>query len=240
MYVSQPEALPQALTGRRWLPRCSCWTPPQSPTELTSLFSLGAELTDQLIDKFSCTSHRCTSPSALPPPSIAPDNDQTATAMPFHPPLHSHSILPLSGPLHFTYTSSLAPGVTPELWTNLPCSTWHPIPFLPLSATLWSATVDVEQQGSFEYTYRLRHPDGGIEWLGSAGRNGRIELVEPCAGVGGCPIELGAGAEVEEKGRNALLVRYELGEGVSGGVERFELGALEWEGADGVVWERSE
>ncbi|GAA5966693.1 hypothetical protein JCM3765_007600 [Sporobolomyces pararoseus] len=83
--------------------------------------------------------------------------------------------------------------LTLEVWTNLPSTLklteeWHAVPFLPTeNAQLPNKVAIVKvpyslaaQEGSsFEFTYRLKHSDGNIEWLGSQGANGRIEFFPP-------------------------------------------------------------
>ncbi|GAA5986562.1 hypothetical protein JCM5350_001372 [Sporobolomyces pararoseus] len=99
---------------------------------------------------------------------------------------------------------SLDSTTTVEVWTNLPNSSssnetteeeWHAVPFLLPTTDNNSqvspnnnkkvAIVEVPysiistQQSSFEFTYRIRHRDGSIEWLGSQGANGKIEFFSP-------------------------------------------------------------
>lgn len=43
-------------------------------------------------------------------------------------------------------------------------------------ATIRIPLGELGENRHFEYTYRLRHPDGGIEWLGDGGSNGKFEI----------------------------------------------------------------
>ncbi|GAA5935722.1 hypothetical protein JCM1841_003649 [Sporobolomyces salmonicolor] len=112
--------------------------------------------------------------------------------MSFTPSLSSSTVVPVfSGAprtLYFGYHSpSSSAGSIPEIWTDLPSGEWHAIPFFPspeAGAVLFASVQIVEapfaetKEGrTFEFTYRLRHPDGSLEWLGSTGSNGRISLV---------------------------------------------------------------
>ncbi|GAC73605.1 hypothetical protein PANT_9d00179 [Moesziomyces antarcticus T-34] len=96
------------------------------------------------------------------------------------------------------YAASLASGAARlELWTNLPVSqdssestsrpvAWNAYPLLPVKAALDRATgysfvarlqcLPAASEGVFNFTYRIVHPDGQIDWLGSPSTDGRIHL----------------------------------------------------------------
>ncbi|GAA5920224.1 hypothetical protein JCM6882_006574 [Rhodosporidiobolus microsporus] len=204
--------------------------------------------------------------------------------MSFHPPLATTTFIPLpssstpssaapySQTLHFTYlpsaTAPLPADATPEVWTNLPRGDgeWHA---LALSAThgskLYTAQVDLSRitaPASFEYTYRLSHPAAGgegVTWLGSAGGNGRVEVVAAAPPHLSVPaliaenLEEGTGpGRWEEVGEGVAVGKFGWGEGRDGGaVETFDVsGVVElaggsegaeggWKDGEGVVWEQS-
>ncbi|BGP05709.1 hypothetical protein JCM10049v2_001522 [Rhodotorula toruloides] len=78
-----------------------------------------------------------------------------------------------------------------EVWTNLPLSPspnssssasefWHALPLVPSSSAsnFYSASIPLpKDKGEWEFTYRLVSSSGDVEWLGSAGGNGRIVVV---------------------------------------------------------------
>ncbi|SJX60436.1 uncharacterized protein SRS1_11732 [Sporisorium reilianum f. sp. reilianum] len=96
------------------------------------------------------------------------------------------------------YAASLASGgARLELWTDLPISqrsdastsratAWKAVPLLPLEASIdhssgyaFAATVkcsDEAADGVFSFTYRILHPDGKIDWIGSPSNDGQIYL----------------------------------------------------------------
>ncbi|KAI3487639.1 hypothetical protein L1887_48420 [Cichorium endivia] len=96
------------------------------------------------------------------------------------------------------YAASLASGAARlELWTNLPVSqdsiestsrpvAWNAYPLLPVKAALDRATgysfvarlqcLPAASEGVFNFTYRIVHSDGQIDWLGSPSTDGRIHL----------------------------------------------------------------
>ncbi|CDU23988.1 uncharacterized protein SPSC_02617 [Sporisorium scitamineum] len=103
------------------------------------------------------------------------------------------------------YAASLASGgARLELWTDLPIShrnvastsranAWKAIPLLPLKASIdpssgyaFAATVkcfDEAADGIFNFTHRIVHPDGKIDWIGSPSNDGQIYLSpshDPC------------------------------------------------------------
>ncbi|GAA5939184.1 hypothetical protein JCM3775_003206 [Rhodotorula graminis] len=138
----------------------------------------------------------------------------------FTPALGQTTILPIfpSNPpaaadqtLFFTLVPSngFVAGKTPEVWTSLPLNTstgageqpdepqWHAVPFSPSphAKGVFVARVPLaaDRSGSFEYTYRLRADDNPdhVEWLGSEGSNGRVEIVR---------VDETAGEELETAG----------------------------------------
>ncbi|ORY54859.1 hypothetical protein BCR35DRAFT_355826 [Leucosporidium creatinivorum] len=183
--------------------------------------------------------------------------------MSFHPSLGQHSFVSLlsssASPsfLHFTYhPSNLITGSEPQVWTSLPSSEWQAIPFAlqpsasaePEQEQTWLARIPLAdaQPGRFEYTFRLLHADGSMEWLGSEGGNGVVELViapSSSATVEDCPFEFEQAIEVEQKGRSSTLAAFGLKGGRSDQVESFRLrtkAEAGWDKADGLVIERSE
>ncbi|KAJ1030300.1 hypothetical protein NDA16_001210 [Ustilago loliicola] len=94
------------------------------------------------------------------------------------------------------YAASLAQGAARlELWTDVPVSqsdaastskatSWKAVPLNPVNATLghqsgysFVAKVkcsDEAVDGVFGFTYRIVHPDGQIDWLGSPSNDGQI------------------------------------------------------------------
>ncbi|SPO20977.1 uncharacterized protein UTRI_00454 [Ustilago trichophora] len=96
------------------------------------------------------------------------------------------------------YAASLASGdARLELWTNLPVSqcsaastsratAWKAIALHPVKATLsrksgYSFVAKVKcsidaDDGVFGFTYRIVHPDGQLDWLGSPSNDGQIYL----------------------------------------------------------------
>ncbi|BGP45721.1 hypothetical protein JCM10450v2_001551 [Rhodotorula kratochvilovae] len=188
----------------------------------------------------------------------------TTTVLPLFP--ASSSSAPGEQTLHFTYTPSngFARGKTPEVWTNLPVPSssasstgagagaehWRAVPFTPSPSAkgVFVASVPLDFQsgaeGSFEYTYRLRAWEGGdaVEWLGSEGSNGRVEVVRVSD----------AALQAAEAGPNGASGEgwTELDEGVriweavvDGDKARFDLSQLvegeQWSEAEAVVWEQS-
>ncbi|GAA5905362.1 hypothetical protein JCM8208_003831 [Rhodotorula glutinis] len=127
------------------------------------------------------------------PPRFTPALGQT-TILPIFP---SDSPAVADRALFFTLTTSngFVAGKTPEVWTSLPLNTstgageqphepeWHAVPFSPSPHAhgVFVARVPLaaDRPGSFEYTYRLRADDNPehVEWLGSEGSNGRVEIV---------------------------------------------------------------
>ncbi|BGP18755.1 hypothetical protein JCM10213_003046 [Rhodosporidiobolus nylandii] len=188
--------------------------------------------------------------------------------MVFHPPLAATTYLPLSNPssptssiLHFSYLPppSFPSNATPEIWTNLAAGdgAWHALPFSFSAASgLWTAEVDLSRLSApqdFEYTYRLRHASGEVDWLGSSGANGRVEVVAshpPGASTAVPPLiarEDGQGTW-EELGENVAVGRFRLEEGKSGETSEFDVtelvqsageGGGGWADGEGVVWEQS-
>ncbi|GAC95518.1 raffinose synthase protein [Pseudozyma hubeiensis SY62] len=99
------------------------------------------------------------------------------------------------------YAASLASGAARlELWTDLPVSqvdaastsrstAWSAVPLQPLRASVgndsgytFAAAVKCSEDaadGAFGFTYRIVHPDGKIDWLGSPSNDGQIYL--PCS-----------------------------------------------------------
>ncbi|BGP29758.1 hypothetical protein JCM10296v2_001503 [Rhodotorula toruloides] len=98
-----------------------------------------------------------------------------------------------------------------EVWTNLPLSpssnstsssppdsAWHALPLLPSVAgsKLYTASLPLPKDGGgWEFTYRFRSPQGEVEWLGSAGGNGRIVVVSSSDAKGEAGWEGPQGAE---------------------------------------------
>lgn len=171
--------------------------------------------------------------------------------MSFNPPLHSATLIAFtqaSSTLYFTYdNTSLPSNATPEVYTNLLTPDWSAIPFLPSKAGIRTATLSLKdaRSGHYEFTYRHTYSDGGIEWLGQAGSNGRIELIEEDGGDGKWTpkmVQDGEGVEVQDNGERTALLSFQLREGKSDEVQVFNLGveASEWAEGTGVVWERSE
>lgn len=178
----------------------------------------------------------------------------------FRPALHEHTVIPLNShtaarSLHFTYsTPSPQDGPVPELWTSLPSGDWHAIPFgivnfVNEAGRSYEAEIPLAdaQPGAYEYTFRLQHPDGGLQWLGSEGSNGRLELVasddvDEYEGAG----PSFTGAETVKTGQRASLSSFELHDGVSDDIESFKLdldsaeAGLNWRQSTGLVLERSE
>ncbi|SNX81692.1 uncharacterized protein MEPE_00397 [Melanopsichium pennsylvanicum] len=97
------------------------------------------------------------------------------------------------------FSASLARGAARlELWTNLPVSqsdaastsqatAWKAVPLRPVNATVgrntgysfvadFKCSVDTAV-GTFGYTYRIVHPDGQTDWLGSPSNDGKIHLL---------------------------------------------------------------
>ncbi|KAJ9476784.1 Raffinose synthase protein [Pseudozyma hubeiensis] len=96
------------------------------------------------------------------------------------------------------YAASLASGgARLELWTDLPVSqvdaastsrstAWSAVPLQPLEASvsngsgyIFAAAVKCSEDaadGAFGFTYRIVHPDGKIDWLGSPSNDGQIYL----------------------------------------------------------------
>ncbi|EST09992.1 Glycosyl hydrolases 36 [Kalmanozyma brasiliensis GHG001] len=107
------------------------------------------------------------------------------------------------------FAASLANGEAAlELWTDLPISNldhasasrttaWKAIPLRPLKASAgrksgfaFAATVQCSKDaadGAFGFTYRIVHPDGKIDWLGSPPNDGQIYL--PSAHTAGSTIQ---------------------------------------------------
>lgn len=184
--------------------------------------------------------------------------------MSFHPALHQHTVLALpssssSRSLHFTYSAPFSSdahnGPIPEIWTSLPTGEWHAVPFTPiiftpeLGAETYEAVIPLASasEGVFEYTFRLQHPDGGVQWLGSEGSNGRIEFVSPREDAAPLHSPLQhRGVETVGKGDQASLSSFELKDGRSDEIESFKLdlasveGGLNWKESTGLVLERSE
>ncbi|GAA6033300.1 hypothetical protein JCM8097_006679 [Rhodosporidiobolus ruineniae] len=187
--------------------------------------------------------------------------------MSFHPPLGTTTFVPLSSDssastLHFTYLSSTASAESiPEIWTDLPVDGegWHAIPFQPSSSSpnLFTASVSlssVSTPAAYEYTYRLVHASGEVDWLGSTGSNGRVEVVahSPPTSSSQAPTliatEDGQG-RWDELAENVAVGRFPLRTGgKSTDVEDFDVTKLlESEEAggggfldgEGVVWEQS-
>lgn len=183
------------------------------------------------------------------------------TRLNFIPALGITSVVPLpsksaspSSRLHFSCTLDDAGDEgTPEIWTNLPHQNWHAVPFTRSGWTRdhFVASIPLEgaHPGAFEYTFRVRHTDEQLEWLGSEGSNGRIELVarEHAAGSNklSCPFDFGIGAHIDSHD-NSALIKYQLEDGVSGDAQDFELTPKggdeepDWTSANGLVIERSE
>jgi hypothetical protein len=193
--------------------------------------------------------------SFLPPLS-------TTTFVPLPSASSSPSSKSLSRTLYFTYLpspSSLTGDALPEIWTNLPSSpgdeAWHALPFSPTTnpestgdAKIYTASVDLSnliQPQSFEYTYRLRHASGDVEWLGSTGSNGKIEVVASPPSSSTAPKFEDVGGRWKTLEEGVVVGAFESKKGESGSVEEFDVTALlgdgeeGWAGGEGVVWEQS-
>ncbi|GAA5849476.1 hypothetical protein JCM9279_000913 [Rhodotorula babjevae] len=150
-------------------------------------------------------------------------------------------------------------GKTPEVWTSLPRGTstsssddqssepqWHAVPFSPSphAKGVFVARVPLvaDRPGSYEYTYRLRADNNPehVEWLGSEGSNGRVEVVrvdeaasEALETAGEGWQDVGEGAKVW---KGALPV--DEGERASSKWGGFVEGER-WREADAVVFEQT-
>lgn len=110
-------------------------------------------------------------------------------------------------------------------WPILSLSNESP-PLLPsLRARFATLSFDVDESflgNEYGYTYRLQHPDQGIEWLGSDGSNGsfKFELQEGGGGdgetVGRWRKEGEPSEEVTEGGKRNKIIRWNGGEGEVG------------------------
>ena len=180
--------------------------------------------------------------------------------MSFRPTLHEHTVIPLTSQssarsVRFTYSnSSLQDGPIPEIWTSLPSGHWHAVPFTVVSypdesGRSYEAAIPLADAapGTFEYTFRLQHPGGGLQWLGSAGSNGSIQLVQ--ANEAQEDLDLApsfAGAETVKRDQQATLASFKLQPGPSDAIESFKLDleaveeTLNWKESTGLVLERSE
>lgn len=217
------------------------------------------------VDGFSSNCSRFNSRSRRRKSSLCPllPTALRPTAMSFRPSLGQRSVVPLlvssTSPsfLHFTYRpANPLTNSEPQIWTSLPASEWQAIPFTlqaPSSPEseqeqIWLARIPLvdAQPGRFEYTFRLSHADGALEWLGSEGGNGVVELIIPparSAAEEDCPFEFEQTVDVEQKDSSSLLAAFGLKDGRSDQVESFRLrtkAEAGWEKADGLVIERSE
>ncbi|GAA5872457.1 hypothetical protein JCM1840_006067 [Sporobolomyces johnsonii] len=187
--------------------------------------------------------------------------------MSFTPSLSSSTVVPVfSGSprtLYFSYHSpSPSADSVPEIWTDLPSGQWHAIPFLPspeagglLVASVQaddSQLAELKEGRTFEFTYRLRAPDGVLEWLGSTGTNGRVSLVPvPSAylGLEGVPGWVERDPRWKQLDRSVAVGRFEMlrtqvvdPEGLrSGDADLFSLSECveEFENGEGLVIEQS-
>ncbi|GAA6054886.1 hypothetical protein JCM3770_004268 [Rhodotorula araucariae] len=171
--------------------------------------------------------------------------------------------------LYFTYTppDAFPQDKLPEVWTNLPLASgaltgagaapgapaWHAVRFGPSPSAhgVFVAPVPLaldgtgEAGGSFEYTFRLRTEGGApddVEWLGSEGSNGRIEVVA-VSNEALARAQHGPRA-AEGEGWTALADGVKVWEGnVDGDKAKFDLTWLvndeQWSDAEAVVWEQS-
>ncbi|KAK4050024.1 hypothetical protein OIO90_005214 [Microbotryomycetes sp. JL221] len=188
--------------------------------------------------------------------------------MSFSPALGTHNFVRLdagesnsSSTLHFTYSASSQAAShdnnnepTPELWTNLPSGQWQAVPFLSHSAssTLFVAKIELDSNaaGSFEFTFRLNHGDGNLQWLGSEGSNGRVDLVRAAydtinSDEHPCPFSFEGGDDnvvIEQASTGVILASFKLRKGKSGQIQSFRLkrDQQDVEHAIGLVLERSE
>ena len=161
--------------------------------------------------------------------------------MQFSPELRATTTLTVSSSsLPTLYFTCKDPPAAPELWTNVPTATeadWHAVAFAETQPGLWVASLPLAQLGAdthaFEYTYRLKRSDGGLDWLGQDGGNGQVVLK--------VQAQDGGGNEQEVKAR---LVEFDLQGDSEDGSELFPLDDLdevrEFAGAShGFVLEQS-
>jgi hypothetical protein len=92
-------------------------------------------------------------------------------------------------------------------------------------ATLRIPLGELSDSRQFEYTYRLRHPDGGIEWLGDGGSNGKLEI---SVGSGGAASA--ATTTTASGGRWKALASKAF---VNGAASASSKASREWSGGEG-------
>ncbi|KAM0792656.1 hypothetical protein ACM66B_002437 [Microbotryomycetes sp. NB124-2] len=176
--------------------------------------------------------------------------------MSFSPALATRQVVVLpqskSATLYFTYSAPDSQDVNnqsvPEVWTNLPARQWQAIPFeRRQSSDLWVANVESDNGGTFEYTFRINHGNDNVQWLGSQGSNGTIELVDaplstPSLSTSSCPFSFDKGVKITAETEGAIVASFELSQGKSGDVQSFKLkrDADDLEHANGLVLERTE
>ncbi|KAK4046881.1 hypothetical protein OIV83_005777 [Microbotryomycetes sp. JL201] len=175
--------------------------------------------------------------------------------MSFFPALASHQAvsLPATGSqtLHFTFCApdSHHDASVPEVWTNLPKGQWQAVAFRKhtIDSQLWIATIDVtcDNAGLFEFTFRMNHGNDKVQWLGSSGSNGTVELVHSSridSPMMGCPFSFEDGANINAETDGAILATFGLSNGRSGDVQSFKLkhNAKNLLHANGLVLERTE
>lgn len=157
--------------------------------------------------------------------------------------------LPLDTPelsLHFNCSFDAGLSI-PEIWTNLPSQSWQAVAFRPDSTSPSNHTAEIPivnaEPGSFEYTFRLRHEDGRIDWLGSEGSNGRVELLPSQAAnivPTDCPLDFSNASLIRIHDR-VTHAEFKLEDGASGDFQSFPIGhGHEWSHSSGFVIERSE
>ena len=163
--------------------------------------------------------------------------------------------------LHFTLIPSngFVAGKTPEVWTSLPLGSsttstseqsaepqWHAVPFSPSphAKGVFVARVPLvaNRPGSYEYTYRLRADDNPdyVEWLGSEGSNGRVEVVRVDDAASEVLETVGEGWQDVGEGVKVWKGAMPADEGERAGLNwgGFVQGER-WREADGVIFEQT-
>ncbi|GJN88265.1 hypothetical protein Rhopal_001230-T1 [Rhodotorula paludigena] len=177
------------------------------------------------------------------------------TVVPLLPPSVSSSSTSDKHTVYFTCQpeNGEADGKVVQVWTNLPTSAastgepaWRALSFSPAataSSRLRVASTQLpadRSAGSYEYTFRLcDETTGDVEWLGSEGSNGRIEIVDVT------PEHLAATA-IAGEGWTALADGVSAWSGALGDGQdeaTFDVSVVcddeVWKDAEGVVWEQS-